>query len=192
MQPSPQAEVTQLLAAWRQGDADALNRLFPMVEVELRRLAQRYMKGERNGHTLQPTALVNEAWMQLQKQSGHAPALNDRGHFIAIAAHTMRRILVSHARKKTAEKRGGAQALEVQEIEENLMAVGSATADVLRLDDGLNDLAKLDARQAKIIEMHYFGGLEYEEIAQYLEISRSTVMRDVKMAQLWLRGYVAG
>lgn len=187
---SGKQEVTRLLVNWRQGDRAALGQLAPLVEAELRRLAGAYMRNERPGHTLQPTALVNEAWMRLvDAEAGPVREFQGRAHFIAIAAHQMRQILVEHARRRNAAKRGGPEA-RVVELEEGLAAQGQPAPDLVRLDDGLTDLAKLDERQAKIVELHYFGGLSYEEIAEFLGIGRSTVIRDLRMAQAWLKGYV--
>jgi RNA polymerase sigma factor (TIGR02999 family) len=187
MDAASQDEVTRLLAKWTSGDLAALERLMPLVESELRRLAGGYMRNERPGHTLQPTALVNEAWLRMAQQN--QPRYEGRSHFVAIAAQYMRQILVEHARRKNAQKRGsGAQPVLLDDA-----AIFSAdrSRDLVALDDGLNELAELDARQAKIVELHYFGGLSYEEIAEYLHIGRSTVIRDLRMAQVWLRNYVS-
>jgi RNA polymerase sigma factor (TIGR02999 family) len=181
--------VTRLLSRWREGDPSALSELVPLVEAELRRLARGYMRNERSGHTLQPTALINEAWMRLAQNGENQPDFKGRAHFIAIAAHYMRQILVEHARRKSAEKRGGPDAKAV-ELTEVVLSAEAPTSDLVRLDDGLTDLARLDARQAQVVELHYFGGLTYEEIAEFLNIGRSTVIRDLRMAQSWLKNYV--
>ena len=188
MGPAPKQEVTLLLSAWREGDQSALNQLAPLVDAELRRLARSYMRNERPGHTLQPTALINEAWMRFASESGQ-PEFKGRSHFIALAAHHMRQILVEHARRKKAVKRGGPDAHAV-ELDDAHVPAGAPISDLVRLDDGLNDLARLDSRQAQIVELHYFGGLSYEEIAEFLAIGRSTVIRDLRMAQAWLKSYV--
>ena len=189
MEPATKHEVTLLLSAWRQDDQSALNQLVPLVEAELRRLARSYMRNERPGHTLQPTALINEAWIRFASESGQ-PDFKGRPHFIAIAAHHMRQILVEHARRKKAGKRGGAEARPVELDDAHVSAGAPPDSDLIRLDDGLNDLARLDGRQAQIVELHYFGGLSFEEIADFLEIGRSTVIRDLRMAQAWLKNYV--
>jgi RNA polymerase sigma factor (TIGR02999 family) len=188
--PHNPQEVTQLLAKWQSGDESALGSLIPMVESELRRLARNYMRGEREGHTLQPTALINEAWLRIVQQPGSQPEFQGRSHFVAIAARHMRQILVEHARKRNAGKRGGPEKAVVPLDE---AAAGTPTSDnsLLRLDDGLRDLTELDPRQARIVELHYFGGLTYEEIAEFLQIGRSTVVRDLRTAQAWLKSYVA-
>lgn len=185
----PKQEVTRLLSAWKQGDASAMNELASRVEGELRRLARSYMRNERPGHTLQPTALINEAWMRLALAE-NPPEVQGRSHFVALAANYMRQILVEHARRKKADKRGGPEARAV-ELKDDLALGGSPPrADLLRLDDGLTDLARMDARLAQIVELHFFGGLGYEEIAAFLGIGRSTVIRDLRIAQAWLKSYV--
>jgi RNA polymerase sigma-70 factor (ECF subfamily) len=180
-------DVTRLLIEWKEGDRAALDALVPLVQMELRRLAGGYMRNERPGHTLQPTALVNEAWVRLAQQG--QPQFQGRSHFIAIAAQYMRQILVEHARKRNAQKRGdGARAVELDDAE---LFAPQRSSDLIALDDGLNELARLDPRQAQIVELHFFGGLTYEEIAEFLNIGRSTVIRDLRMAQAWLKKYTA-
>ena len=178
-------QVTLLLNKWKRGDQASLDQLIPLVESELRRLAGGYMRNERPGHTLAPTALVNEAWLRLSEQN---PDIECRSHFMAIAAHYMRQILVEHARRRNAQKRGSGE----KPVELDRIAVSSTKrpANLIALDDGLNDLARIEARPARIVELHYFGGLTYDEIAQFLEIGRSTVIRDLRMAQVWLKDYV--
>lgn len=159
----------------------------PLIEGELRRLAAGYMKNEREGHTLQPTALVNEAWIRIAQQN--QPAWESRSHFIAIAAQYMRQILVDHARRKNAHKRGdGAAAVNFDDA--HVFAMDRPPA-IVALDDGLRELAALDPRQAQIVELHFFGGLTYDEIAEYLKLGRSTVIRDIRMAEVWLKDYVS-
>jgi RNA polymerase sigma factor (TIGR02999 family) len=178
-------EVTRLLGEWRRGDSSALEALIPLVEAELRRLAGGYMRNERAGHTLQPTALINEAWVRIAQQD--QPDWESRSHFIAIAAQYMRQVLVDYARRKAAKKRGAlTAAVEIGDVR-----APEPSFDLVALDDGLSDLARLDARQARIVELHFFGGLTYEEIAGYLNIGRSTVIRDLRMAQVWLKSYIA-
>lgn len=175
-------DVTQLLLDWRNGDQQALERLTPLVYDELRRLAARYLRREREGHTLQTTALVNEAYLQLIGQQHRD--WQSRAHFLAIAAHLMRNILVDHARAHAAAKRGkGEQALPLNDA---LEVPGQTAPDVLALDDALRDLAKLDDRKSRIIELRYFGGLSMDEIAEVTGLSVATLRRDLRMAEAWL------
>src|SRR5437868_3403822 len=154
---SSSQEVTLLLRKWKQGDRAALDSVMPMVESELRRLAGGYMRNERSGHTLVPTALVNEAWLRLAEQN---PDIECRSHFIAIAAHYMRQILVEHARRKNAQKRGsGEKPIDLDGI---AVSATARPASLIALDDGLNELARMDARPARVVELHYFGGLTFE------------------------------
>lgn len=182
MTRAPSAEVTRLLRAWGQGDNQALEKLTPVVYDELRRMARHYMRGERDGHTLQTTALVNEAYLRLVDVTG--VDWQDRAHFYAVSAQMMRRILVDAARARVSRKRGAATPhLNLEEIPD----VGTGRADELvALDDALNSLADFDARKAKVIELRFFGGLSVEETAQILQISPQTVMRDWKLAKAWL------
>ena len=158
-----------------------------MVESELRRLAGGYMRNERPGHTLQPTALVNEAWLRMAQQN--QPQYEGRSHFVAIAAHYMRQILVEHARRKNAGKRGAG--VHPVNIDDAAIFAPERSNDLVALDDGLKELARFDERQARIVEMHFFGGLTHEEIAEFLNIGRSTVFRDLRMAQVWLKNFMA-
>lgn len=173
--------VTQLLGAWRSGDEGALEQLTPLVYNELRRLAGRYMQSERPGHTLQATAVVNEAFMRMVDMD--VPWQN-RAHFFAIAARSMRRILVDHAKAHRREKRGGK--FTDLTLDEGLVAGGSTEPDMLNLDEALRKLEGFDKRKADVIELHYFGGLTYNEIAEALELSPATVDRDLRMAKAWL------
>jgi RNA polymerase sigma factor (TIGR02999 family) len=185
MAASSSHEVTSLLIKWKQGERAALDALMPMVESELRRLAGGYMRKERAGHTLVPTALVNEAWMRIVEQN---PQVECRSHFVAVAAHYMRQILVEHARRRNAQKRGsGEKPLDLDSIG---MASAERPAGLIALDEGLTELARVDERAARIVELHYFGGLSYEEIAEFMEIGRSTVIRNLRLAQAWLKNYV--
>jgi RNA polymerase sigma factor (TIGR02999 family) len=186
MESGAQNAVTRLLHEWRQGDKAALDSLMPMIEAELRRLAAGYMRKERAGHTLQPTALINEAWLRMAQQP--QPAWEGRSHFIAIAAQYMRQILVDHARRKKAHKRGSGAA--VVNLEDTDIFAPERSTDLVALNDGLTELARLDARQAQIVELYFFGGLTYEEIGAYLDVSSTKVMRDLRMAQAWLKRYV--
>ena len=182
MEPAATHEVTQLLLAWRNGDALALERLTPLVYDELRRLAARYLRRERADHTLQATALVNEAYVQLIAQP--QADWQNRAHFIGIAARLMRQILVDHARAHLAAKRGqGAPDLPLDEAVELPQRI---TPDVIALDDALQDLAKLDERKSRIIELRYFGGLSMEEMAEVTGLSVATLRRDLRMAEAWI------
>ena len=174
------SQVTQLLQDWRSGKSKALNDLIPLVQDTLRQLAARYMRGENAGHTLQATALVNEAFLRLVDAK---VTWQNRAHFIAIAARNMRHILVDHAKAKRREKRGG-DALRVTLHETR---VGESNEpDILDLEDALNQLTKVDERKAQIIELNFYGGLTYDEIAEVLSISPATVDRELRFAKAWL------
>ena len=175
-------EVTELLQAWSRGDQGAFDKLAPIVYTELRRLARHYMARERPDHTLQPTALVHEAYMRLADfRNLH---WKNRIHFFAISAQVMRRVLVDFARARDRRKRGGTpQRLSLEECA-NLGAQQDAA--LLALDDALNALASEDARKCQVVEMKFFGGLTTDEIAQSLDVSPDTVLRDWKLAKLWL------
>src|SRR5262245_43845950 len=165
--------VTELLQQWSQGDDAALAELTPLVYEELRRLAHHYMEGQRPGHTLQTTALVNEAYLRLADQTN--PNWQNRAHFFAVAARAMRQILVSYARSQRAQKRGGG-ALKV-ELDEAAIISPEESKEIVDLHEALEQLSALDSRKAQIVELKYFGGLNYEEIAEVLKISRITVRR---------------
>jgi RNA polymerase sigma factor (TIGR02999 family) len=171
-----------LLVAWGKGDDGALATLLPLVYDELRQLARRHLRGERQGHTLQPTALVHEAYARLVDQE-RIP-WQGRTHFFAMAAETMRRILVDHARKRHAAKRGG-QGIQIT-LDESLAVADRRDVDVIALDDALNGLASLDAMQAKLVELRFFSGLGIEETAKVLGISPATVKREWSAAKAWL------
>ena len=175
-------EVTLLLRAWGGGDAQALDRLAPLIYQELHRIARSYMVRERTDHTLQTTALVNEAYVRLV--DARQVSWHDRAHFFAVCARAMRRILVDHARSRGYQKRGGGKVL-VQFDEACGMAL-SSDSNLLELDEALDRLSTLDSRKAKVIEMRFFGGLSVEETAEALSISPETVMRDWKLARAWL------
>lgn len=179
---SQPGEVTQLLAQLRAGDRDAESKLMPLVYVELRRLAAYYMRGERADHTLQPTALVHEAYIRLIKMN--KVDWQSRSHFFATAATAMRRILVDHARAHQANKREGLR--DAISLDKALVVSPARSAELIALDDALHRLAKFDARQSKIVELRYFGGLSDEEIAAVLDISTRTVKRDWRAAKAWL------
>jgi len=178
---------TSLLAQFGEGSADAEAQLTPLIYRELRRLAAGYMRRERPNHTLQATALVNEAWMRLIQQP--QMTWQSRAHFFGIASKLMRQILVDHARKRSAAKRGvGAKQIT---LTDNLAATPDELMDVLVLDDALQRLSTIDARAAQIVEMHFFGGLSFEEMAVVLDISTRTVKRDWRMARAWLHSDLA-
>jgi RNA polymerase sigma factor (TIGR02999 family) len=173
--------VTQLLVAWGAGDESAFKKLAPLVYDELRRLARRYMAGERAGHTLQTTALVNEAYLKLIDI--HQVKWQNRTHFFAMSARLMRRILVDFERSKRFQKRGaGAQHVSLDEA----LLVLDAGHDLVAVDDALKALADVDARKSQVVEMRFFGGLTVEETADALNVSPETVMRDWKVAKAWL------
>jgi len=182
MRPPPAHEVTQLLLDWSNGNQAALDRLLPLVERELHRLAHHYMRRENPGHTLQTTALVNEAYLRLIDQK-HVHWKN-RAHFFALSGQLMRRILVDHARSRRYAKRGGgARKITLNEA----MAVAHERgADLIALDEALNKLADIDPRKSKVVELRFFGGLSVEETAEALSISEVTVMREWSMAKAWL------
>lgn len=175
-------DVTKLLQAWSDGDGGAFEELVPLVERELRRLARHYMARERRDHTLQATALVNEAFLRLA--GGTAIRWNDRAHFIGIAARLMRRVLVDHARSRGYQKRGGGG--QRVTLDEGLLASEGPDLDVIALDRALEAFAKVDARKSQVIELRFFGGLSVEETADVLKVSTDTVKRDWRLAKLWL------
>lgn len=175
-------EITWLLQEWKDGDETAVDRLFPLVYDELRRQARNYLNKERANHTLQPTALVHEVYLRLVKLN--QMKWENRAHFYAISATTMRRILVDHAREIAADKRGG----EMRRVTlENVQAANEHKAtDLLELDEALGKLADIEERKARVIEMNFFGGLNQKEIAEVLNMTEKTVQRDLKFAKLWL------
>jgi RNA polymerase sigma-70 factor (ECF subfamily) len=181
MQDDGPGDVTRLLKAWCLGDAGALDRLAPMVEHELRRLADVYLRRESVGHTLQPTALVNEAYLRLL--DWNTVEWQDRAHFLAVAAKMMRRILVNYAVARRSKKRGGS-ALLVSLTEAH--SVPGRTQDLIALDEALVALAKFDERKSRLVELRYFGGLTSEQAAEVLGISPRTANREWEMARLWL------
>jgi RNA polymerase sigma factor (TIGR02999 family) len=187
-QPAKQHEITQLLAEWSGGNQSALDELYPLVYDELHRLARRYMSRERKGHTLQTTALINEAYVRLVDQK-NVPWAN-RSHFFAISAQIMRRILIDHARRNQYAKRGGG-ARQVS-LEEAATVVPDQSEELLRLDEALKSLAEMDPRRSQVVELRYFGGLNNEEIAGVLHISENTVTRDWNMARAWLYQQLTG
>ena len=181
MTPSPKS-ITQLLIEWRDGDEKALDRLMPLVYNELNRLAHRYMRRERPGHSFQTNDLVNEAYLRLIDHKGMR--WQNRAHFYAVAAHAMRRILVDRARSQGSVKRGGR--IQLVGLEQADTAPEKQAADLIALDEALTELAAIDQRKAKIVEMRYFGGMSVEETAEALDVSAVTVMRDWSTAKAWL------
>ena len=180
--------VTQLLCAWKNGDPEALNRLAPLVYQELRRLADSYLRNERAAQTLQPTALVHDVYLRLV--GGELPDWQSRAHFFGIAAHRMRQILVEHARRRHALKRGGGA--EPVTLDEMVCFAPQRSSDIIALDEALNSLAAFDERKCKVIELRYFAGLSMEEVAEALETSVATVSREQRLAEAWLKRYMAG
>jgi RNA polymerase sigma factor (TIGR02999 family) len=180
--PSTTHDVTHLLKAWSTGDEQALEKLTPLVYDQLHRIAQRCMAGERSGHTLQTTALVNEVYLQLvdcQKIDW-----KDRAHFFAVSAHLMRRILVDFARSRGYQKRGGGT--PNLSLDEAPSVSNEPDANLVALDDALNALAAVDGRKSKVVELRFFGGLSIEETAEVLRVSVETVVRDWRLAKVWL------
>jgi len=180
--PSTRQEVTQLLGEWSGGDNRALEKLFPLVQPELHRLAHHYMSRERAGHTLQTTAILNEAYLRLVDNT--KPLWQNRNHFVAAAAQLMRRIMVDHARERHTIKRGGG-ALKVT-LDEAAFVTEARSDELLALDEALEELAGLDPRKSQIVELRYFGGLTIEETAEFLNLSQRTVEREWTMAKAWL------
>jgi len=176
-------DVTGLLHEWRQGDDEALDKLTALVYDELRRIARRYLRHERDYHTLQTTALINEAYLRLINQQ-HAGWQN-RAHFFAVTAQIMRHVLIDYARRRHYEKRGGKDAQRVSLNDETVMSHTRAR-ELIELDEALKELARLDERKSRVVELRYFGGLSIEETADILEISPMTVRRDWRAAKAWL------
>ena len=181
------SEVSVLLRAWRDGDQNALERMTPIVYKELHRLAHRFMRRERDGHSLQTTALVNEAYMRLVDY--RRMQWQNRAHFFAVSAQLMRRILVEHARRHN-QKRGG----DVRHVllEEAAVMSGKRPADLVALDDAMNALERFDPRKVRVVEMRFFGGLNLEETAAVLQVSAVTVRRDLRTAKAWLHRELTG
>ena len=184
---SRSAQVSQLLQAWTDGDRGVLDRLTPIVYDELHRLARHYMRGERSGHSLQTTALVNEAYMRLVDYKGMQ--WQNRAHFFAVSAQVMRRILVDHARRRNLKRGGGVPHVA---LEDTAIVGGDRGADLIALDDAMKELAKLDGRKMQVVEMRFFGGLSVEETAEVLKVSTVTVMRDWRTAKAWLYRELGG
>jgi RNA polymerase sigma-70 factor (ECF subfamily) len=186
--PRGRGDVTALLVAWSGGDETALEHLMPIVDAELRRVASNLMRRERAGHTLQTTAVVNEAYLRLVDLS--RIRWQDRAHFFAMSARLMRRVLVDHARARRYEKRGGSR-MRVS-LDEAFGASQSRSSDFVALDDALNALAAVDERKARVVELRFFGGLSAEETAAMLHVSVVTVLRDWRFAKSWLLRELGG
>jgi RNA polymerase sigma-70 factor (ECF subfamily) len=180
-------DVSVLLRAWSDGDQSALEKLTPIVYQELRRLASRYMKGERTGNSMQTTALVNEAYLRLVDYN--RMQWQDRAHFFAVSAQLMRRILVDHARRHNLKRGGGIPHLS---LDEAMLVDEGRDADLVALDDAMNTLAKIDPRKVQVVELRFFGGLDVDETAEVLKVSTVTVKRDWRAAKLWLYRELAG
>lgn len=180
----PEPDVTALLIEVANGNQAAQEKLVPLVYDQLKRLARRYMRRERAGHTLQTTALVHEAYLKLVGQ--HSPHWQGRAQFYGIAAQLMRRILIDHARRHLRQKRGGTQV--ILPLEEGLAFTPEHSEDLLKLDEALDRLSKLDPRQSRIVELRFFGGLSVEETSRFLNVSPITVKRDWAVAKVWLYG----
>src|SRR5215831_1093055 len=180
---APDLPITILVHEYASGDKGALDRLLPLVYAELRRIAQKHLRDERPGHTLQPTALVHEMYARLAGQS--PPEVRDRIHFLSVTAQVMRQVLIDHARTKYAQKRGGRQ--QKLSLDEAQYACMDKPAVMIRVDDALNELANRDPRKARLIEMRFFGGLTAEESATVLELPVHVVRRDLRVAQAWLQ-----
>ena len=183
-----EADITQLLSGLRAGDPEAQRNLVPLVYAELRRQAARFMRSERKDHTLQPTALVNEVYLRLVEQKG--ADWQSRAHFFAFAARLMRQVLVDYARGHNAAKRGSG--VRDAELDDSLAVCEERRDEILAVDETLNSLREVDARQAQIVELRFFAGLSIEEIAAVLNVSDRTVKRDWTMARAWMRGRLSG
>jgi RNA polymerase sigma factor (TIGR02999 family) len=179
--------ITELLVAWRSGDPEALEELMPRVYQELRKLARGYLRGERSDHTLQPTALIHEAYVRLVEQQS-APSWEDRAHFYAIAARLMRQVLVDHARRSQAGKRGGD--VEKVSFDEAVVYAREKAGELVALDEALQELGSFDPRKCRIVELRFFGGLSLEETAEALGVSVATVGRELRLASAWLHRFL--
>ena len=186
---SQQGEITLVLELWRNGDERALERLAPLVHEQLLKIARGYMRRERNDHTLQPTALVNELYLRLLRQ--RQVAWTDRVHFYTFAAQMMRNLLKDHARAHLAQRRGGSEAVKIS-LNEEMAWIGSSPENILQLDGALSRLEKLDARKARVVELRCFLALSMQETAEVLEISLATAERDLKFSRSWLHKEIYG
>ena len=188
MQIEQSEPVSRLLLQWAAGDRSCLDQLVPLVDTELRRIARRYLRGERPGHTLQTTALIHEAYLRLVNE--REVRAEHRTQFFALAAQIMRHILVDHARGACREKRGGG--LRDLALEEVILLSPEKSAEVLALDEALSRLAEIDPRKAKVVGLRYFGGMEVEEVAHALQVHPNTVVRDWRLAKAWLKREMGG
>jgi RNA polymerase sigma factor (TIGR02999 family) len=186
--PAPGGDVTRLLGLVREGNQDAANQLVPLIYGELRRMAGAYMKRERPGHTLQPTALVHEAYVRLAGE--HQIDWQNRAHFFGIAANTMRKVLLDYARRRHADKRGGTRARKV-DVDAELLVSDDKLEDLIALDEALQRLAQIDPRQSRIVELRFFAGLDMEGIAEVIGLSEVTIKREWRSARAWLYGELA-
>jgi RNA polymerase sigma-70 factor (ECF subfamily) len=178
--------ITQLLVRWRDGDKAALDDLMPLVYDELRRMARKIMGRERENHTLQTSALINEAYLRLVGHDG--TNWQDRAHFFAVASQVMRRILIDHARSYLSQKRGGGA--QKMDVEDALVLTKERAKEIIDLDEALTSLAKLDPRRSRIVELRFFGGLDINETATFMEVSATTVQREWRAARAWLRNFM--
>jgi RNA polymerase sigma factor (TIGR02999 family) len=185
---TPGQDITQLLVAWSRGDEEALHRLMPLVYAELHRMARQHMRRENHGHTLQATALVNEVYLRLVDQK--RVRWQNRAHFFGIAGRLMRRILVDHARRRRAQRRGG-PAVRLA-IDESLVIAREPPMDLVALDQALRNLETIDPRQGRVVELKYFAGMTIEEIAEVMSLSAATVTREWSTAKAWLARELAG
>ena len=188
MQNIASQQITQLLVDWSKGNEFALEQLMPLVYEELRRMARHYMRGQPSGHTFQTTDLIHEAYLKIAR--GEEQNWQNRAHFFGVAASAMRHILVDYARSKNSQKRGGIA--EKITLEENLVASVNRSEEIVALDDALKQLANLDERKSRVVEMKFFGGLNIEEIAEVLKTSPETVKRDWRFARTWLLRELSG
>jgi RNA polymerase sigma factor (TIGR02999 family) len=180
---APSSYVTRLLIDWRDGDEEAFDALLPLVYEELRGLARRALRGEAEGHTLRTTALVHEAYVRLV---GSSVDWEGSSHFMRVAARAMRRVLVDHARARKSQKRGSGAPMIALDALAGVLPDGSRPEDVIELDEAVERLIALEERKGRAVELHYFGGLSYDEVAEALEVSPATVHRDLRMARAWL------
>lgn len=181
-------EITKLLDLWSGGDGDAVDKLMPLVYDELRQMAKRYMNSQPSGHTLQTTALIHEAYLKIA--DNREKQFANRAHFFAVAARAMRHILVDHARSRQSEKHGGA--VEVISLENAAVVTDERAAEIVALDDALQNLMALEERKGRVVELRYFGGLSVEETAEVLKVSPETVARDWRFAKTWLLRELSG
>lgn len=181
-------EITDLLLKWSGGDSDALEQLVPLVYPELRRIARRYMSKERSQHTLQTSALINEAYLRLVNQQ--AVGWHDRAHFFAVASRVMRRILIDHARRQAFDKRGGG--VKHIALDDTDISIEDRAAEFVALDEALKSLSRIDPRKSRIVELRFFGGLTVDETAEVMELSAITIKREWRSAKAWLYREIAG